>query len=341
MLWTSTFPGNVLSVKHAPFMTPWLLPLRLLLVAVYSPIIFLRNLFYDLGVFKSHRVSTVVISVGNISVGGSGKTILVQSLVAYFLAHNKKPTILSRGYGRSTSGLFLVASQDELLGSPEDSGDEPFLMAKNFPGVPVLVAEDRVKGAQHLINKFDPDVIILDDGFQHRRLARDLDIVLIDFAEDAPQPLLPWGRLREHGRNISRADQVVYSKNGQRATPDQNLQITLDYQVFDQDNNACELNTLEGEYGLFAGLGNPESFFDSVAEIHGSPKTLISFDDHTKYGQKELKEIAGNHCDYWITTQKDFVKMDPLFCQQNSVYYILAKAALPMCLLDDLKHRFN
>ena len=321
--------------------TTWFLPFRILFSGLYSLIISVRNLFYDLGIYKVHSVKTPVISVGNLSVGGSGKTILVQSLLDYFLSKNKTPAVLSRGYGRQSKGLHLVSNKSALLGNLSDSGDEPFLIAQNFPGVPVVVSEDRVAGATFLCDSFNPDVIILDDGYQHRRIHRDLDIVIIDFPPTELSHVLPWGRLRENNKNIDRADMVLYSKEGCRAGGDFNLDLKLDLHAFNYDGKRTPLADLVGTYGLFAGLGNPLSFFDSVHDIHRASAVQISFPDHCDYGKKQLAKFSEFECDYWLTTQKDFIKLDPHFCQQFSIHFVKVSTPLPTPLLTHLKQFFN
>ncbi len=328
-------PANYLQAAR------WFLPFRIMFSGLYRLIISARNFFYDHGVFKIHNVKTPVISVGNISVGGSGKTILVQSLLDYFLSNNKKPAVLSRGYGRQSKGLHLVATESTLLGTPGDSGDEPFLIANNFPGVPVVVSEDRVKGAKYIGDIFSPDVIILDDGYQHRRLNRDLNILIIDFPSTQKNHVLPWGVLRENARNSDRADIVLYSKEGQRLRSDFNLDFTLDLDVFDHAGKGLPLATLSGNYGLFAGLGKPHSFFNSVHRIHPASVVQISFPDHSIYGKKQLDAISAYPCDYWLTTQKDFIKLDPRFCKQKSIYFVKVSTRLPAPLFKHLKKFFK
>jgi len=320
---------------------PWFLPFRILIAGLYCLIISVRNKLYDLGFFKTHTVKTPLISVGNISVGGSGKTILVQSLLEYFIAHKMTPAVLSRGYGRASKGLVLVADQSTLLATLSDSGDEPFLIAHNFPGVPVVVSEDRVKGAKYLTEVFNPDVIILDDGFQHRRLYRDLNILIIDFPAKPKAHVLPWGRLREKRHTIDRADIVLFSKQGRLPDSDYNVEFTLSKKVFDHAGNTIPLAELKGKYGLFAGLGNPLSFFESVHNIHQLSEVQIDFPDHSKYDQKQLDAISKKPTDYWLTTQKDFIKLDPFFCEQNSIYYVKVSGCLPTPLLKDLKKFFK
>ena len=139
----------------------WFLPVRVALSIKYGILVSLRNRAYDLGLFKTYKVKTPVISVGNISAGGSGKTILVQALIEHFLGLGKRPAVLSRGYGRSSKGVVVVADDIGLKATVKNSGDEPFLMATNYPGVPVVVSENRVAGARHLEDNFSPDVIII------------------------------------------------------------------------------------------------------------------------------------------------------------------------------------
>ncbi len=222
-----------------------------------------------------------------------------------------------------------------------DAGDEPFLIAKNFPGVPVLVSENRVRGAQYLESKFSPDVIILDDGFQHRRLHRDLDIVIVDFNKTQKPRLLPWGFLRESTGNMARADVVVFSKKGCRENHENNLTFELDNVVKNHLGNDHPLASLKGSFGLFAGIGNPEHFFTQLEDIHQSAEVKISFPDHAQYTASQLAEIENNICDYWITTQKDIIKLDPEFCEKYNIFFIGVKASLPKPLINHLKQHFN
>lgn len=319
----------------------WFIPIRFVLSIKYGFIVWLRNLFYDIGLFKTHSVKTPVISVGNISTGGSGKTILVQAIIEYFLSAGKRPSILSRGYGRSSKGLVVVADTDGQKASLNDSGDEPYLIASNYPGVPLVVSENRVLGANFLVENFSPDVIILDDGFQHRRLNRDLDILIVDYPASQKQHLLPRGNLREPEQNIARADVVLFSKNGLQDSFDNNLVFELKDHVLDHTGKHLKLAELEGQYGLFAGLGNPQYFFRQIEEIHRPAQVKISLPDHAEYSQSQLMEIKNNRCDYWITTQKDYIKLDPLFCEANNIYYISVSSAIPPALLGHLKRHFN
>src|SRR6476661_8723470 len=162
-----------------------------------------RNAFYDRGIARASHLSGPVVSVGNLSVGGSGKTPFVLLLGELLQARGVKFDILSRGYGRKTKGVMLV----DPAGSSHDFGDEPLLLARRL-AVPVIVGEDRYQAGLFAEKRFGPQLHLLDDGFQHRSLARDFDIVLIT-PEDTRDSLLPGGRLRESPRSLARADAIV------------------------------------------------------------------------------------------------------------------------------------
>ena len=162
-----------------------------------------RNALYDRGIARSRKLRGPVVSVGNLSVGGSGKTPFVLLIGELLKARGIKFDILSRGYGRTKRGVALV----DPAGSARDFGDEPVLMARRL-GVPVVVGEERYEAGIFAENKFGPQLHLLDDGFQHRALFRDFDIVLIT-PEDIRDRLLPAGRLREPLRSLGRADAIV------------------------------------------------------------------------------------------------------------------------------------
>ncbi len=160
----------------------------------------IRNTLYDRGVFKAHKLRGPVISIGNISVGGSGKTPFVIALGELLIRRGIQFNVLSRGYGRKTRGVALV----DRNGPPEEFGDEPLLIARKL-NVPVAVGENRFKAGLFVENEFGPQLHLLDDGFQHRSLARDFDIVLVN-SEDSSDRLLPAGRLREPITSLRRAN---------------------------------------------------------------------------------------------------------------------------------------
>ena len=151
---------------------------------MYGIITILRNFCYDYGILKITKVSTPVISVGNITAGGTGKTPMTMHLAEEAKARGLKPGIVSRGYGRKSRGLQIVHDGREFKGTVEHCGDEPFLMASLLKDVPVVVSENRIEGTEKLIQDFDVDLIILDDAFQHRKIYRDFDIVLMNASKN-------------------------------------------------------------------------------------------------------------------------------------------------------------
>lgn len=293
--------------------------LRLLLIVFswpYSVIVRLRNRLYSAGLFKAHRVDAAVISVGNLTAGGTGKTPLVVWLCRTL--RQRRCVILTRGY-RTQKGK---------------PSDEPALLADKCPGVPVVINPDRVAGAGQAITSHGAEVLILDDGFQHRRLARDIDIVTID----ATSPfgfgrLLPAGLLREPVTGLRRADAVVITRCDQvsqeqlAAIERQVRQVNPDLiiatavhapaAVITQDGPEIGLETLRGKrVHAFCGIGNPEAFFDTIRRLGCVLAGRQAFDDHHAYTGECLSGIrqqAGEHtADYVLTTQKDWTKIAPL-----------------------------
>lgn len=328
------------SILHKFYASKYTLPVRICLAGIYGSLVFLRNRLYDFRLFNSYSVSVPVVSVGNLTMGGSGKTILVQALIDFFLDNGLNPAVLSRGYGRSTKGLFVVSDGNRLQGDAGTAGDEPYLIARRYPGVPVVVSKDRLAGAEFLISTCSPAVIILDDGFQHRRLQRDVDILVLDQPEQIRSHMLPWGKNREFSSEQKRADLVIHSKAGKSSDPDFNLHITTSsvlHNLTGEDNKTVPFET----YGIFAGLGNNAAFFESVEAIFGQAKSLLPFPDHNTYSDPDLRHIEAEMCPAWITSEKDIVKLSTAFCQKLRIYFVRAEAVLPRALRDHLKHYFK
>lgn len=329
------------SILEKTFRSSQLLPVRVLLSYLYHLIITIRNFCYDQNIFTSHRVRVPVISVGNISTGGTGKTILVQCLANHFLSSGMSPAILSRGYGRKTRGLQVVSDESTVTGSVSTSGDEPFLMATNLPNVPVIVSEDRVSGAEYLATKFSPDVIILDDAFQHRRISRDLDIVLEDKSGAVRPRLLPWGDLRESLGSTERADLVLTTKTPGSDHGEQEFKMVPSDSLFDHTGAAVSFDVVRNGFGVFSGLGNNDNFFSVVEDNIGPPTVAVPLADHCKYTDTDLARIPLAECPFWVTTQKDIIKLSPEVCTEHHILYLGVNGVLPKMLLDQLKHYFK
>ena len=184
------------------------------LAIIYRLIVFWRNVLYNYNFFISRKLPAKIISVGNITTGGTGKTPAVIFLTKHFLQKQQKVAILSRGYGRKTAGTQEVTNGKAIHGDWLNFGDEPCLMAKKLPGVPIVVDENRYRGGLYITEKFRPDIIILDDAFQHRALERDVDIVLVNGQDQkSTHKMFPYGLLREPiKRKINQKKRLMMEK---------------------------------------------------------------------------------------------------------------------------------
>jgi tetraacyldisaccharide 4'-kinase len=263
-----------------------------------------RNALYDHGIFKTRSLSRPVISIGNISVGGSGKTPFVISLGRLLKEREVEFDVLSRGYRRTTTQVLVV----DPAGSPEQFGDEPLLIARKL-GVPVVVGADRYRAGLLAEQRFPRSRLhLLDDGFQHRRLHRDFDIVLIA-DDDLAEPLLPWGRLREPFSALRRADAVVLPTTSA---------IPLQRPVWRVRRNMHFLAPMS-RVVAFCGLGRPEQFLGGLRKLGMELADAISFPDHHRYSQRDIDRLlkakvkAGARG--FITTDKDAINLGELAVQ--------------------------
>ncbi len=268
----------------------------------------LRNALYDRGVLKVCRPPAPVISVGNLSVGGTGKTSFTLYLAD--LLRDRRICILLRGYKRKKKGYLVVSSYGRLVvNSWRDCGDEAFLLAKLLPFASVVVSEDRCEGVKRAYRDLEPEIFILDDAFQHRRVGRDLDILLLK-REDLTDALLPYGNLREPLSSMKRADLLVLSYQEVRPFLIRSEKPTFRmYREFNSllDANFREvpLSLLQGkEVVLFSGLGDNEQFLESVKKLGIKVKRFIALADHYDYKDFPLEDE-----EIYLTTPKDLVKL--------------------------------
>jgi tetraacyldisaccharide 4'-kinase len=293
----------------------------------YGAGVTLRNFLFDNGVFTIHRIDTPVISVGNITTGGTGKTPLVEHLATLLITMGLTPAFLSRGYGRTTRGTLVVSDGRVIAGTPERAGDEPVQIARKFPRCAVVVDERRARGARLIENTFHPDVILLDDGFQHRALHRDLDIVILDEEPDASgMHLLPAGNRREPMGSLRRAGLVVVNRRGgptvpppvgSPGTPAGRIVMNLRLKRLVDASTGVEvpIGTIrESECVAFCGIGNPGAFQRTLRENGISPAAFLSFGDHHRFVDEDLgriDEMSDIHgARYILTTEKDAVRLD-------------------------------
>lgn len=261
----------------------------------------MRNALYDRGIARTHRLRGAVVSVGNLSVGGSGKTPFVLLLGELLKERNIKFDILSRGYGRKTRGLFLV----DPAGSAPDFGDEPLLLARRLK-VPVIVGEERYAAGVFAEEKFGPQLHLLDDGFQHRSLRRDFDIVLVT-PDDARDRLLPAGRLREPLASLRRADAVVLT-NGASASA-----FPLEQKLVWKARRGIIAANVSSRPVVFCGIARPQNFVTQLRTAGIEPIAEAFYRDHHAYSEQDIRDLLDlrqrSEADGFVTTEKDAVNL--------------------------------
>lgn len=296
-----------------------------------------RNQLYDRGKFKVNELRGPVISIGNISVGGSGKTPFVILLGELLKQRGIAFDILSRGYGRVTKGVSVVNP----AGQPQEFGDEPLLMARRL-GVQVVVGESRYAAGLEAEKNWGPRLHLLDDAFQHRRLARQFNIVLVT-AEDFHGVLLPAGRLREPLCSLNRADAVVLTGDPPENVP--HLPVRHIWHIA----RTLQLDSPPKKPVAFCAIGRPKNFFAQLRRIGVNPAAELTFRDHHRYNQSDMQRLLriakSKQADGFIATEKDAINLGGLAGQLSPLSIVkldlsLANAdAVLDTLLTTLKQR--
>jgi tetraacyldisaccharide 4'-kinase len=272
-----------------------------LLGSIFGAGVQIRNSLYDRGVLRSRRLAGAVVSVGNLSVGGSGKTPFVLLLGGLLQARGLKFDILSRGYGRKTKGVMLV----DPSGISQVFGDEPLLVARRL-GVPVIVGEDRYEAGVFAEKNFGPQLHLLDDGFQHRSLARDFDIVLVT-PEDTRDCLLPGGRLREPTRSLARADAIVLTGG---ASADS---LPLDDKLVWRARRGILPKDVPPRPVVFCGIARPKNFLAQLRTAGIEPVAEAFYRDHHAYTERDIQELLNlrqqSEAGGFVTTEKDAINL--------------------------------
>ncbi len=303
-----------------------LLPL-LPLLWIYRLIVSVRNFCYDHAIFKITKLPALVISIGNLSAGGTGKTPLTIVLANTVYAQGWKVAVVARGYRRQKTGLVVVSDGRQILAGLAEAGDEPLLMAQACAGVPVIVDEQKKVAATTAVEKFMPDIILVDDGFQHRQLHRDLDIVLID--GQIPLSNLWWfpaALMREPATSLRRADFLICNTGGgqvaappaEKYTPAKIFSGALQSIGWRQLASVGEkllplASVKEQPVFLVSGIAQPERFRAAVERLGVRIVGEIKFRDHQRYHENDLqtmltaRKAAGAR--YILTTSKDAVKL--------------------------------
>lgn len=271
------------------------------LSAIYGAVVGARNALYDRRWLHSRSLTGFVISVGNLSTGGSGKTPFVILLGEILKARGVRFDVLSRGYGRKTHGVLLV----DPGGLPRDFGDEPLLISRRLQA-PVIVGEDRYAAGRFAEERFGPQIHLLDDGFQHRGLTRDFDIVLVT-PEDARDRLLPAGRLREPLGSLGRADAVVLA--GGASADSFPLAEKMVWRV----RRGIAATQVPPRPVAFCGIARPQSFVLQLRAAGIDPVAEAFFRDHHAYTEKDVRDLIRlqqrSEAGGFVTTEKDAVNL--------------------------------
>lgn len=274
------------------------------LSAIFGAGVAIRNALYDRRVFHVKKLARPVISIGNISVGGSGKTPFVIALGELLKQHGISFDVLSRGYGRSSTEIAVV----DPSGSPAQFGDEPLLIARKLQE-PVIVGPDRYQAGLLAEKKFTSKLHLLDDGFQHRRLHRDFDIVLLP-AEDQRGSLLPTGRLREPITALNRADAVVLTDSQAQAVAAKSIW---------RARRVVELPAGVGKAIAFSGIARPRQFIEGLKSSNLEIAGAVTFRDHHRYEQGDIDRLLNlkrqASAESFITTEKDLINLGTLSSQ--------------------------
>jgi tetraacyldisaccharide 4'-kinase len=293
-----------------------------------------------------NRLPCRVISVGNLTLGGTGKTPLVEAIAALLQRHGHRVGVLSRGYGRQgAEPLVVVADGQRCLASADAAGDEPIMLAEHMPGVPVVVGRDRYAAGRLAVQRFSLDTVVVDDGFQHVQLARDLDILTLD----ATRPfgsgrLFPRGDLRERRSAMGRADAIVLTHWAPGVLLPDGIPSPPATQLFYSrhtpqtvrvlaDGHDLSLSSVVGERLLaFCGIGSPESFQRTLDEIGARVVGFWSFPDHHVYTRSDLEGLArtakARGARALITTEKDAVRLRHLQPLPYEVWELCIQATI-------------
>ena len=296
-----------------------------------------RIWLYKKGILKQKTLPCFIISIGNIVVGGAGKTPMAIYVATILKEMGKQVVVVSRGYkGKYKNDSVIVSNGDKVFLEAEDSGDEPYMMAKRR-SFPVVVGKDRFKAGMKAINAFNPDVIVLDDGFQHLKLKKDFDFLLLDY----PNPLgnnrfLPAGRLRETLQtSAQRADAIIFTRSPDKDENNESIQSVLRFypdcpwfktfhrpfifkhiiHVRGLEEEIKDISSLKGKSAiLFSAIAKPVSFYNSMKESGINILDHLEFKDHYRYKKADILMInkaaqkVGAHV--ILTTEKDWAKLD-------------------------------
>jgi tetraacyldisaccharide 4'-kinase len=324
-------------------------PLFALLACMYHAAVTLRCLYF--GKKGAKRLPGYVVSIGNLSLGGTGKTPAVFMIAKWALRAGHHVAVLSRGYGgQYKESVFILSNGIEIYGTSQEGGDEPFLLAKSLPGVPIILAKDRYQAGMEAYKRFGSRFFVLDDGFQHQALGRDLDILLLDGRNPFGNGrLFPWGPLREPIGHMRRADTIILTRTDEDSRivdligflegrfPGKPI-FTSDHipdKLFLSDGSiAKDPQFLQGKKVVaFAGIARPDEFRDTLQKMGARVLLFKAFKDHHPFRIQEmawlLSESERLGAQYLLTTEKDWVRLDDETKRHSKVGYLTIRFALP------------
>ena len=334
-------------------------PVRLLLAAlwclskVFQAVVRLRYVFYDIGVLRRFPLGCQVISIGNVTAGGTGKTPVTEIFARELTKAGRKVAILSRGYRRKEAPWWqrmfknviekpvVVSNGRQILVDATTGGDEPYMLASNLPGVCVLVDRNRVKSGRYAISHYGCDTLILDDGFQYQKLRHSLEVVLVDKTNPVGNGhMLPRGVLREPAKHLARADFVFITKSD--GDSDDVRELVRSYNdtaeiiecrhaprmlrdVYTREE--IPLDWIKGKtLATLSGIAVPQGFEDSLRKLGAKVIWCERYADHHRYDSSEiiyaLNRTADLKCDALITTEKDAVRFPRLETTPVPCYYL-------------------
>jgi tetraacyldisaccharide 4'-kinase len=319
---------------------------------LYSCLMANRSTLYRKGFFTQHRLAAPVISVGNLVMGGTGKTPLVHYIADLLVRHNRKPAVLSRGYkGTARSLINVVSNGKEILMNAVEAGDEPRLLAETLPGVPVLTGKKRFLTGRYAIENLEIDTIILDDGFQHLAVDRDLDLVLFSAHKLLGNGrVMPGGELREPLSSMNRADGfiitgvseelnaevekfILFLKQEFPRQPVFTGRYQTDKKILRVEQNKREFLAIADLKNIpllgFCGIAQPMSFKSTLLNEQLKLSGFTSYPDHYLYSRPEIislvKKAKKMGANALITTAKDYVKLKEVFISEFPLYVLSVK----------------
>lgn len=303
---------------------------------IYLLIIRFRNFLYNSNIIKPYRSKSYVISIGNIIAGGTGKTPIILYIAQFLQSKNYSVGIIAGGYRRKSKGLLIVHDVDKLLTNVEKAGDEAYLLAKKL-SCPLLIHNKKYLALKEMDRLFDNDIILVDDGFQHRKIFRNLDIVIVNEKTIEEEFLIPAGYLREEIKNLARADVLLYRDTNRR------VDIVNNKDNFNFLSNIKIENLVENNAIVVTAIANPSIFVKFLQDKNAIIEKVFSFKDHHFFSKIEIDEIIeyciSNKIEFIYTTEKDYVKLESYY--QNFSDFNIALITIELEILFDNDSMFK